>query len=261
MALTIFALLAVAGLYYLSRHYFKADPASIAPTTGPKAGGFGTGDIWVAGFLAVLLVGNTIESFGKKQTFTTGIIIASCVLYLLLVTAIVTLLIARGRNPIRIFGLNWLNWPRQAPWAFLALLCIYPVIITIQLVMEKFYGPDLAPQEILRFLADNPGLPEKLLLILLAIVMAPLAEEFIFRGYIFGVARQYIGRWPAILLNSLVFAFIHGHIPAFLGLCVLAIFLTLVYERTGSLWAPILLHAFFNTVTIIGTLCFPASLP
>lgn len=260
MALTIFALLAVAGFYYL-KHYFKAQPGSITPATGPKAGGFGAGDIWGAGFLVVLLVGNTIESFGKKQTFTTNIIVASCVLYLLLVVALVTLLIARGRNPIRIFGLNWREWPREVPQAFLSLLCIYPAIIVLQLVMEKIYGPDLAPQEILRFLANNPGLHEKLLLILLAIVMAPLAEEFIFRGYIFGVARQYIGRWPAILLNSLVFAFIHGHIPAFLGLFVLAVFLTLVYERTGSLWAPIMLHAFFNTVTIIGTLYFPAPLP
>jgi membrane protease YdiL (CAAX protease family) len=90
--------------------------------------------------------------------------------------------------------------------------------------------------------------------------MAPLAEETIFRGFMFGTIRQYWGRWPALIISASVFALIHGHIPALPGLFILAIFLSLVYERTGSLWAPIMLHAIFNAVTVVGTIFFPSSM-
>lgn len=260
MALTIFALLAVAGLYYLSRHYFKAEPATVAPTTGPRAGGFSIADIFGAGFLAFFFSALTFQGLGKTPAITIDAIMSSGVFYLTLVGTLVILLIARGRNPIRLFGLNWQGWPRQLPRIFLALICLYPTIFVVQSVMEKFFDPSRFPQPILIFLASDPGVQAKLTIAFFAIVIAPLAEEVIFRGYIFGAARQFIGRWPAIIVSSLVFAFIHGHIPALPGLFVLAIFLALVYERTGSLWAPIMLHAFFNSVTVVVTLFFPSAL-
>lgn len=255
MQLALFSLLSIGGFYYLCR-FFKL-PQEL-PTTGPRAGGFSRGDLLAACFLAALLIVNTIESFGKKQAFTVHVIVASCILYLCFIVGIVSLLAVRNRNPIRLFGLKWSQWTRQLPLAFLALLCVYPIIILVQLIMQRIYGSDVAPQEILQFLINSPSIREKLLLIFLAVVMAPLAEETIFRGYIFGTIRQHLGRWPAILINSAVFAMIHGHVPALLGLFILAVFLTLIYEHTGSLWAPIILHAFFNSVTIIYSLYFSA---
>ncbi len=259
MDLAILALLSIGGFYYL--HRFLSVPPDRLPTTGPAAGGFGRTDIIVAIFLMILLVGNAAESFGKKQIFTVQVIIASCVLYLTLIVGLVSLLIIRNRNPIRIFGLRWTRWRREIPLAILALLSVYPVIILVQLTMQKIYGPNAAPQEILQFLTNSPGLKERLLLVFLAVVIAPLAEETIFRGFIYGAVRQYFGRWPAILLSAAVFALIHAHVPALLGLFILAVFLTLVYERTGSLWASIMLHSIFNAVTIVGTLVFPSSMP
>lgn len=213
----------------------------------------------------LLLVGSTVENFGKKQIFSVPIILQSCVLYLALIVGLVSLLIIRYRNPISVLGLRWTRWRREIPLAILALLSIYPLIILVQLIVqaivEKYTPGVTAPQEIVQFLADSPGLQERLLLAFLAIVMAPLAEETIFRGFMFGTMRQFWGRWPAIIISSVVFALIHSHIPALPGLFILAVFLTLVYERTGSLWAPIMLHAIFNTVTIVGTIFFPSSMP
>lgn len=256
MDLAIFALLSIGGFFYLSR-FLSFQEDSLAVTTGPKAGGFSRADLWGAGILGFLMLANTAESFGKKHNITVAAIVAGCLLYLLIIIAIVTLLIARNKNPIRLFGLKWPRWRREIPRALLALLCVLPFITLIQLVMGKIYGPETAPQEILQFLINSRDLWEKLLLIFMAVVMAPLAEETIFRGYIFGATRQYLGRWPAILINSAIFALIHGHVPALLGLFVLAVFLSLVYERTGSLWAPIMLHAAFNSITIIWTLVVP----
>lgn len=83
----------------------------------------------------------------------------------------------------------------------------------------------------------------------LALVAAPLFEEFIFRGLIFGGLRRSFGLWPAALASAALFAIIHPAIsiaPVFvLGLCA-----ALVYERTRSLLAPMLSHAVYNAIAI-----------
>ena len=116
------------------------------------------------------------------------------------------------------------------------------------------------PQPLLQFLAGNPSLQDKLFLIFTALVIAPIAEELIFRGYIFGVLRRYAGRWWAMVISASIFAAIHAHIPSLAGLFVLAVALTLVYEGAGSLWAPILMHSLFNGLTVILTLAWPDSM-
>jgi membrane protease YdiL (CAAX protease family) len=90
-----------------------------------------------------------------------------------------------------------------------------------------------------------------------ALVIAPVAEELIFRGYIFGLLCRYVGKWWALLISALFFAAIHAHIPSLAGLLALAITLSLVYEGTGSLWAPILMHSLFNAITVVFTLAWP----
>jgi membrane protease YdiL (CAAX protease family) len=83
----------------------------------------------------------------------------------------------------------------------------------------------------------------------LAIVAAPIFEEFIFRGLIFGGLRRSFGVWPATLASAAVFAIVHPALsipPVFaMGVCA-----ALVYERTRSLLAPMLVHATYNACVI-----------
>ena len=69
---------------------------------------------------------------------------------------------------------------------------------------------------------------------LFAVVIAPVAEEFIFRGVLFPFVKQ-LG-WPGWrgLASSLIFAFIHLNAPTFVPLFVLALALTWLYERTNK---------------------------
>jgi membrane protease YdiL (CAAX protease family) len=86
-------------------------------------------------------------------------------------------------------------------------------------------------------------------LVPLAVVAAPLFEEFIFRGLIFGGLRRSFGVWPATLASAAVFAIVHpafSFVPVFvMGVCAAQ-----VYERTRSLLAPMLVHAAYNAVII-----------
>ena len=89
---------------------------------------------------------------------------------------------------------------------------------------------------------------EYLLAFLTLVVVAPIAEEVLFRGYLFGKLRKFIPVWLAIILTSLTFGIIHGAWN--LGIDTFALSLVLCSLRliTGSLWAPILLHMIKNGI-------------
>jgi uncharacterized protein len=87
---------------------------------------------------------------------------------------------------------------------------------------------------------------------LMVIIVAPVAEEFFFRGFFYGALRSTFNVPLAALINGAVFGAIHitssETLPLVPVLAILGVILCLLYERTGSLYAPIALHAFNNTI-------------
>ena len=94
--------------------------------------------------------------------------------------------------------------------------------------------------------------PEKLLLLVgLAVVVAPLTEEVIFRAGLFRYMRTRVPRWIALLVPAAVFALLHGNAVAFLPLFALGVLFSLAYERTGRISVTIIAHGLFNLHTIL----------
>jgi membrane protease YdiL (CAAX protease family) len=87
------------------------------------------------------------------------------------------------------------------------------------------------------------------------VAIAPVAEEFIFRGLLFPFLKQ--RGWPRLAWFgvSFLFALIHWDAAAFVPLILLALMLTWLYEKTDTLLAPIMGHALFNAVNLF-LLCF-----
>lgn len=89
----------------------------------------------------------------------------------------------------------------------------------------------------------------RLWLLLLCVLAAPVFEEFIFRGLIFGGLRRSMSLWPAAATSAAVFAVVHppvSIIPVFfLGLCT-----AWAYERGRCLLAPLVVHAVYNAVVV-----------
>jgi uncharacterized protein len=78
------------------------------------------------------------------------------------------------------------------------------------------------------------------------VVVAPIAEELIFRGYLFGKLKKYAAVWISILLSAALFAVAHGQWNVALDTFALGIVLATLRVVTGSLWASIVLHALKN---------------
>lgn len=84
-----------------------------------------------------------------------------------------------------------------------------------------------------------------------AVVLAPVAEEFIFRGLLYPFFKQLGHPRLALIGVSIAFAVIHLDAATFMPLFVLALALTWLYELTDSLWAPITAHALFNATNLV----------
>lgn len=98
-----------------------------------------------------------------------------------------------------------------------------------------------------RFLTGEHSFPEWSLIIYSVVFAAPFAEELIFRGLLQSWLSRRIGAYGAIAVTAGCFALMHASTwPDPIPLLVLATGLGLTYQRTGSLWAPITLHAAFN---------------
>jgi membrane protease YdiL (CAAX protease family) len=100
------------------------------------------------------------------------------------------------------------------------------------------------------------GSDVRLVLVVLVItVLAPLGEELLFRGYIFGALRNWRGFWPAAIVTGLIFGAVHiGSSPIgyALPLAIFGFGLCLLYQWTGSLFPCIALHACNNAIALGG---------
>lgn len=150
--------------------------------------------------------------------------------------------------------------PRPAQVVGLGVLCIilsYPLVVAMQQVVSWFGLSASDGDEMVHYLRGNLSAADKAWAVFMAVVAAPLTEEFIFRGYLYGVLKKYAGSLGAMFACALLFAGIHLNLPAIPALFTLAVCFTLAYEITGSLWTSIVMHMIFNLVPVILILWFP----
>ena len=213
------------------------------------------GDAVMGGLLAVWFVMMVAQSGGGEVVVTRGAIASSAVIYSGLAGILVIFLAVRRISLGEVFGIRWSGWRRDLRVVGWGLLVVIPLVLAAQWA-GSFFG-DGQSQPLLDFWLGTALWEDRLLVVVMALVVAPVCEEVIFRGYLFQVARRYVGMGWAILAVSLLFAAIHVHLPAFLGLFVLAVALNLVYVRVGVIWAPIVMHSAFNGLTLVISLAWP----
>ena len=119
-------------------------------------------------------------------------------------------------------------------------------------LLSRLANIELSDQELVKFITSNAlSLRSKALLFLFLLIEAPVLEELLFRGVLFGGLTKIMPIWPAILLSGLVFAVIHINAATLIPLWFLGAAFAWLYARTGTLLAPMAVHFTFNAVNLI----------
>jgi membrane protease YdiL (CAAX protease family) len=142
-----------------------------------------------------------------------------------------------ARLGVRRFKPSALKWMAASIGAYLLFAIAYSLLIV------EPHQEDIAE--------GFGALPVQVLLIVIA---APVSEEVCFRGMLFGGLREKLPRIPAALVAGLVFGGLHAltGITAVPPLIVFGFILSLLYEKTGSIWPGIILHMLNNSVALLG---------
>lgn len=144
-----------------------------------------------------------------------------------------------------------LNLWRAGGITFLAAMPTLLVLNLAWTLLLETFGFDTSKQELVDLFANSDSLPLIITMSVLAVIVAPLAEELIFRAGFFRFLRSRTPTWLAYTLPSAVFASLHGNVVAFVPLMALGMIFSYSYERTGNLRVPIIAHSIFNLHTIL----------
>lgn len=154
-------------------------------------------------------------------------------------------------------------WPprplRDSYVVLVALFCALPMVLGCNVLVtwmgEGWFGitPPEVGHDLLRELGKTESTWTMAGLLLSAVILAPLLEECIFRGFIQTCLQEGLGwsrRWYAILMVSFAFTAMHTGIPwqFWPSIFILSMVMGWVYERTGRLTISILVHVGFNAI-------------
>lgn len=151
------------------------------------------------------------------------------------------------------------KWPRAIGLGVLGVALFLPLGWSLQLASIKAmhrFGWEPAEQLALVALRNSGSAAQLISLGIVTILLAPLAEELLFRGILYPAAKQLGFPRAALWGTSVLFAAIHFNVAIFIPLLLLALLLVWLYEKTDNLLAPIAAHVTFNAVNF--TLFFVA---
>ncbi|MDB4618535.1 CPBP family intramembrane metalloprotease [Akkermansiaceae bacterium] len=179
-------------------------------------------------------------------------VISSSVFYLILAAA-VPFLLFRRTHLAEFFGIRWAEWR----WIFMIIpVFLIAIFICASLLkmtgwhdrISSYFGSQV--QESVKLIMTSHDIPLLLAITFSAVIVAPIAEEVIFRGYLYPVAKRYSEKWFATIFSAMLFGVVHMNLLGLPMLILIGLALVLLYEKTGSIWPCILCHMAFNGFSI-----------
>ena len=230
-----------------------ADPEVV--DTAPR---FGWPEIILATALVLFLLLNVIAAIARSEPsqLHTKDLVANLIFVIAVVLFIASFLRLRRFDLESLGGFSRISFIRAVSTGVILLFFTYPLLGVSELIVQRLFGIGAGRQEIVDLFTSSQTLEQRVLIVILAVVVAPISEEFIFRLFLYGVLKRFVGVSAAVVLNALLFAAVHTHLPSLAPLFVLGACFTLAYEWSRSILVSMTMHALFNGVQLI-VLAFP----
>lgn len=211
----------------------------------------GIGLVFVIFFTLVIA---TIRASSKPDMELNSGALLQSIAFEFIIAAIATAMVIPRIHPVEWLGLHWPKWPRALLIAPASVLGMWAFFGGLQasgyMRWIESFGVE-SVQDTVKILQKSNDLTILGLMSFAAVIAAPLCEEIVFRGYLYAAMKKFSGPWIAGLSSALIFAAAHGSLAALLPLFVFGCLLVFIYEKTGSLWAPMAVHFCFNGATVV----------
>ncbi len=211
-------------------------------------------------FCITIIAAFIIDSLTAKSSEQEVVFIQTVAQALINVAFAFVALIAAGKffaRRLKGFGINLKKIPKDLIFAFSYLFAVVPVVYAALqatfVIGRLVFGGDfqIQPHEQIEMIESYTQPAIQAAILISGALVTPFFEEILFRGLIQSSIRSYnIRPWPAIVITSIIFTLLHpsGLQPA---VFVLGMLLGYAYEKSGSLFRPMFIHALFNGLTLI----------
>jgi membrane protease YdiL (CAAX protease family) len=257
--LAVLSLLYVlASLYvYISLVHQISARTPNALGAGAAARTFGLPEAVLAAVLILFLLLNIGASVSRPSIqFSARNLLGNFLLAVFVVLVIVTFLQLRGFDLGSLGGFFRISFIRTLSTGAILLFFAYPLILLSDTITQRLFGGGSSKQNIVEFFSGSRTIEQRILIIVFAVAIAPVLEEFLFRFFLYGVFKRYFGRFLGVTFSALLFAAAHAHFPSFAPLFVLGTCFAIAYEWSGSILVAMTMHSLFNSLTLTA-LAFP----
>ncbi len=250
------------ALYFLASVYVyislvRQIGARTSEPSGSPARAFGLPEAILAGTLILFLLLNISASVSRPSVeISAQNLFVNLLFTMFVVLVIVTFLQLRGFDLSSLAGFFKIGFVRALSTGIILLLAAYPLISLANMITQGLFGSGSSRQNIVELFSGSHTIEQRIMIIVFAVAIAPVVEEFLFRFFLYGVIKRYLGSFLGIIANALLFAAAHAHFPSFVPLFVLGSCFTIAYEWSGSILVAMTMHSLFNSVTLI-VLAFP----
>ena len=231
------------------------EPAALPEATAPAPppASWWTLGAYLGGGIGVFVLASLLLGFAARGEITLGVSALAYLINVLCLGGAAYLFgVRRQRQTWAEFGLRPFHWS----WLLLAVsitLLLLPIRMAVGVVVQLAFGGMDDMQGRMAVIAPAGFSWAAFLVTLLGVgLLAPVAEEFYFRGLIHRWAMTRFGFWPRLLFSSALFAL--GHIDAagvVAASFIMGLVLAAVFERSRSLWVSILIHVTNNSLAVI----------
>ena len=150
------------------------------------------------------------------------------------------------------FGFTSEHQGRVVGLGLLAGVGVLPIAWALQqlsiYLIERLQGTPVPQMLVDQLQKGGMSTCEKVVMAVMTLTLAPVAEEVLFRGVLYPAIKQLVRPRLAFWGTAILFGLVHFNLMTFLPLVFFAVILSSLYEVTGNLVAPILAHSCFNAV-------------
>jgi membrane protease YdiL (CAAX protease family) len=212
------------------------------------------GQLGVSEFLPPLLIRAGVISSSEALSMASGNFTAATFWLLIVsdivsVALIVALVLSFYKEKLSSLGFTTKQLPKALLYGVVGFVVAFSLAYIAGYPIEQHFGVDPTQQALSQSATVSGLLP---LVILSGVIIAPIAEEIVFRGYLYKAFRDRFKPWYATIMSAALFSAVHLEPLAAVQLFVIGVVLAYVYEKTDNLMAPIALHVLNNAVAFFG---------
>lgn len=177
--------------------------------------------------------------------------------------AIFVISVARGRfsESLESLGISAKRFIHNVAIGIAGYLAMLPPLLLVLFCLatiNQLSGHVPAPQQVVEMYLKKSSEPYLLFFTLFVAVAGPVFEEIFFRGFAYQAFRQRYGFWAGAFITTVFFSLFHFNLYASVPIFFLGFFLAYLYEKTGTLAAPIAAHVTHNLLMVGLTLGYKA---